>query len=1367
MKKEEDLSGLIGNARFTRLSFCILASGERNMAIEDMVRKIHALKVKNYEVLVAGCPPPSLNRVTSIEVPELVANKEWNKIRNILLQEAKHPVVVFIREDTCPDPNFYDTLLGFYDDFDILNLRVLNPDGTRHWDWASRGGPLGDRLVPYDEQDEFITACPALFIAKRDTLRSVLFNESQDPEIPWEIDLSERMREYGGLFTFCPDASASCQNFLYTQTEDFTRYIFNPSERYRLPSGVMLRGGFEPTPGGMFPIAQTATLALPVELAGSDLTLSLLVSILHPDIYDICPVTVAFKVNGQLVDNLILDDEYPDGEVILPVPATGEAAAGITIECSSRGVPLLLGDYRYRATPSLIISDPIIDTNNLEVPPPPQETFDFTAPIISRGLHLVGPFFTASASSTWLRSLMRVAGELNIPVWPDSEGTVPEIADSIFNSEFDLAVWHRAMSTRPVSGPLLAAFALSEIPDPKYLSRLKTNFHFLAPTVALPIIDSDPVAKEWRDFLRGSEEVWVISETQKALAVTCGASAGRTHIMPLGLDLAAFSPEVCQPLDLNADGRFVFLADLPLSGGSGWDILLRAYLATFTADDDVMLILRSHTLAGEFDTVTRRVDAFARSCGIELEEAAPVFIVDSSLGDHDLPSLYTSANAVISPYRHEVLPISLMMGAAAGLPLISSDLPTCRELLQEDFTFFVPFDGGAPSTQELAAVMTNIARLRDQTFEIGERARGFAMEHFAMEETLAWICERLEIEQCSFEVEGRVFSYPADTHPATDNQKQYYQSPSAPDEPPVTSPQGDFTQEADEPAAVASAGEEVSEASLGQRVKDREEREEITIHEEVRSKAAQAGSYLERDETAGQELSLIQDDLDGPESASAPSHDEPIAQQRSTPASQQQISQPTESIQQQSLEPQLGKVSQKIAATSEEELQYHAEENLQSSSEESYSDVAIAYSATPTQVIETDIEQTRLMEILTIPGLPNGVSIGVDVRALTYPELVDRGIGHYTEAHLHAIIQMSPNWRYSLLLAHEEPSPAIQRLLQFPNCRLHRFGDASCPKLDIFHTPDQMSMLFNYDAALRIAPSCRAITVTFYDLLPVLFREQYLDAWPPRLRQEYVTRLKQLEQSTAHVLSISESTRQDLLSFTAIAPNRITTILGGAPSTYAPVPRADIDRTLMDLTIKEPFFLTVGGLDPHKNFDRTLQAMVLARSHQHANLVVVGSLDDPWKERYRQACEAHHIYDVHFVGFIPRPMLEALYASATALLFPSLYEGLGLPILEAMAHGCPVITSNTSSLPELAGEAAVLIDPQDARSLARAMVIMLRDKGQRENLIQLGLEQSKKFTWTDTALKTIKTWTDLLGITAKMELEPMSTSSPDRATLPA
>jgi glycosyltransferase involved in cell wall biosynthesis len=189
-----------------------------------------------------------------------------------------------------------------------------------------------------------------------------------------------------------------------------------------------------------------------------------------------------------------------------------------------------------------------------------------------------------------------------------------------------------------------------------------------------------------------------------------------------------------------------------------------------------------------------------------------------------------------------------------------------------------------------------------------------------------------------------------------------------------------------------------------------------------------------------------------------------------------------------------------------------------------------------------------------------------------------------------------------------------------------------------------------------------------------------------------------------------------------------------------------MDRVRQRYQLDHPFVLYVGNIKPHKNVTRLIEAFGQARTDglEDVKLLVIG--DD--LSRYpalRQTVHRHKLdKHVRFLGFQPHEMLSSFYRLARVFVFPSLYEGFGLPPLEAMACGTPVVTSNVSSMPEVAGEAAVLVDPYDVRSIADGIRRAATDEPLRQALIERGLARARTFSWADSVERIHRTYLEVL-----------------------
>ncbi|MFZ2488504.1 MAG: glycosyltransferase family 1 protein [Anaerolineae bacterium] len=312
------------------------------------------------------------------------------------------------------------------------------------------------------------------------------------------------------------------------------------------------------------------------------------------------------------------------------------------------------------------------------------------------------------------------------------------------------------------------------------------------------------------------------------------------------------------------------------------------------------------------------------------------------------------------------------------------------------------------------------------------------------------------------------------------------------------------------------------------------------------------------------------------------------------------------------------------------------------------------------------------------------------------------------------------------------PNPRAEvRVIPFPRLWTHL-------RLSLEMTQHPPDVLFVPSHVLPILHPRRSV-VTVHDLGYHLFPAAHkpLD----RTYLNYSTRFN--AHSAAHVLADSQATRDDLVRFTGVAAAKVTVVYLGRDETLHPVPdTASRAAALQRLGVAvpgqpvPPYILYVGTLQPRKNLLRLLDAFALVRSqHPELRLVLAGKLgwlSEPIVQRAAALGNA-----VLFPGFIPDADLPALLTGALAFAFPSLYEGFGFPVLEAQACGTPVLAANTSSLPEVAGDAALLVDPLDTEAIAAGLLRLVDDAGLRGQLRAAGFANLARFSWRRCAEQTL------------------------------
>jgi len=234
------------------------------------------------------------------------------------------------------------------------------------------------------------------------------------------------------------------------------------------------------------------------------------------------------------------------------------------------------------------------------------------------------------------------------------------------------------------------------------------------------------------------------------------------------------------------------------------------------------------------------------------------------------------------------------------------------------------------------------------------------------------------------------------------------------------------------------------------------------------------------------------------------------------------------------------------------------------------------------------------------------------------------------------------------------------------------------------------------------------------------------------------------------VIAISQSTRHDLIELLGVRPDRIDVVPNGLGLVRRATPTPESQtRARFDLGERE-VVLTLSAKRPHKNLLALISALALIPPERRPLLILPGYPTWHEQELRERAASVGVLADVRFLDWVSGSELEGLWGIARAFVFPSLYEGFGLPVLEAMARGVPVACSNTSSLPEIAGDAALMFDPQDERAMAAAIETLLsQDETARARTRARGLAQAKQFTWRRTARLTLESYVHALSVNGR------------------
>lgn len=369
----------------------------------------------------------------------------------------------------------------------------------------------------------------------------------------------------------------------------------------------------------------------------------------------------------------------------------------------------------------------------------------------------------------------------------------------------------------------------------------------------------------------------------------------------------------------------------------------------------------------------------------------------------------------------------------------------------------------------------------------------------------------------------------------------------------------------------------------------------------------------------------------------------------------------------------------------------------------------------------------------------------VDAR---YISRLQSGIGLYTQHLLRALAAIDPETRYTYLTVRDGPDAGIRQpnfapwvtRISFEN---HLVGDLwqssylplrlAALGADLYHGPAVFLPL--------IKLGYRTV-VTIHDLVAFLFPETVPAKYGTYMR--WMTRLS--VRSADRIIADSEATRVDLMRLLGVPAGKVRTIHAALGTGYAPVrDPARLEAVRRTYQLEGPYLLFVGNLEPRKNLVRLIEAYALLRRRHGLphRLVLAGKRGWLYRSIFQTVERLDLQREVVFTGYVAPEDLPAVYSMAAAFAFPSLYEGFGLPILEAMACGVPVVAGASGSIPEVAGDAALLVPPSEVEAIAEALHRVLTDPALRAELQARGFERSRAFSWERVATETRRVYLEV------------------------
>jgi glycosyltransferase involved in cell wall biosynthesis len=378
------------------------------------------------------------------------------------------------------------------------------------------------------------------------------------------------------------------------------------------------------------------------------------------------------------------------------------------------------------------------------------------------------------------------------------------------------------------------------------------------------------------------------------------------------------------------------------------------------------------------------------------------------------------------------------------------------------------------------------------------------------------------------------------------------------------------------------------------------------------------------------------------------------------------------------------------------------------------------------------------------------VKIAIDIRRMT-----EFGVGTYIRNVVRTLAHLDQDSQYFLLGSPGKFAECGLLPANFHSVALDGRDDTLKGNLEFRSTVKRLQCDLVHIPHLFWIP--RGLTcpyvLTVHDLLDHMYGSRNASSWRRSLHF-YMTR--RVLRKAARVIAVSQFTKNEIEKLLTISDDRIEVVYNAIDERFLRGHASAADRELIAqrYLVNYPFILYAGAIRPHKNVVRIIEAFSALKSelqkqeqYPDLKLIIIGDDLSSHPRLRRTVVRGCVQNDVRFLGFVPIEVLRIFYDVAKVFVFPSLYEGFGLPPLEAMAHGTPVVSSNTSSLPEVAGNAALLVNPENVFEIRRGLQRALLDSTLRDQMKQRGYEQAKRFSWTASVSRILEIYREVAGET--------------------
>ena len=719
-------------------SFCIISGGKRPQKLAQLIESIHAQKISHYEIIVAGIAE-ARSDITCIPMPDAAQTGRTSVLRNAAAARSQYDYIVFADDDIVLQPGWFAGLQPYVPDYDLLPTQLLNPDGTRHWDWATIGGARGHVMLDYDERDAHLYLTSGLCVVKARLWETIQWAEHLGFQEFEDVDFSQRALKAGFRVHFCKDSIAVHSDERYTQVG---RMIAK-----RSAEGVetWLSGEL----GALTPqeLTDRAIAELKRERAAEAadcLRYCLMKAPAHEparQVWDSLVQAYGGATGGgawrphSILTNGGRNYEFPEPPSASPPFKGGETEGGAEAADGVQDLPRdVLG-----ARPTAADQD--LDRDQMTTPP----SLLWHAPIFD-------PSGYADEARNFILSLHTQGFDLAAkPIGRHSQ---------TFRGQLDLETQRLldGMLAREPGPDFInvvhfPAYAFERVPQAAY-------------NIGRVMFETDGLPAEWVAKCNQMDEIWVHTDFNMETFRDAGVTA-RFFKVPRGIDTEIFHPGY-EPLPIPGARGTIFLSIFEWIYRKGWDVLLRAWANAFTSADDASLVLRTYPInATDIPDlkaeIEGRIDQFLHmEMGRRREEVAPIIVLGEQVPEPDMPRLYAAANAYVAPSRGEGWGRPHMQAMACGLPVIATGWSGNTEFMNDQNSLLIEVEGleeigeqveipfyrgqrwAKPSAEHLTALLRQVYKGPAEAAAIGERARQDMVERWQWKDVAKIPAERLQ-----------------------------------------------------------------------------------------------------------------------------------------------------------------------------------------------------------------------------------------------------------------------------------------------------------------------------------------------------------------------------------------------------------------------------------------------------------------------------------------------------------------------------------------------------------------------------------------------------------------------------------------------